>query len=516
MKGMKPILRIRFIFACFALFLSRLEVEGWTVLQARKLSKNRLPSCYTGQLRSGFVPSLLPEPHFCNVSPLYVTANGEDNIDAGESQAPSRLQRAKKAQRIILLALIIVTIVSRAITSGLAFKLIHTLGTQFTLKPLSGLFRNNIGKLVKWGLVGTFTALALDAFRTSRRQAKDLTSEWGRYSRHPNLRGLATTHMLLLQVLPLAVLGRFFPRIQRRAGQAFANGLLKIGPLYVKMGQIISSQSQLLPAEWRPAMERLQDQVPAQAGEKARALAFSVWPGGEEAFNATFVAMDWNPIAAASLGQVHRAVIQTLDGQQKTVAVKLQRPYLREIYNNDFAMLKGIAKVVDRFFGSSAGSVGGVAQSWSQIFENAEEILYREIDYRDEAANCVRFANDFGLGWNGTEASAVKALARSGSPLPSAASWLRTPLVYSNMTSEQVLVMEYVPSIKITDLDALGRANVTMADREYLADCLGRAYLRQFCANGFCKGLCNMSCLVLIFNSCFQSFHRPACGQFGC
>jgi predicted unusual protein kinase regulating ubiquinone biosynthesis (AarF/ABC1/UbiB family) len=54
------------------------------------------------------------------------------------------------------------------------------------------------------------------------------------------------------------------------------------------------------------------------------------------------------------------------------------------------------------------------------------------------------------------------------------------------LSTEQVLVMEYVPSIKISAIDQLVQANVTLADREYLADCLGRSYLRQFCCNRFC------------------------------
>jgi predicted unusual protein kinase regulating ubiquinone biosynthesis (AarF/ABC1/UbiB family) len=235
----------------------------------------------------------------------------------------------------------------------------------------------------------------------------------------------------------------------------------------------------------------LQDRVPAQTGTKAQQLAYTIWPGGQRSFDNTFRDADWTPLAAASLGQVHTAVLRTTGD---VVALKLQRPYLRQIYDSDFALLTRLAHLVDRFFASTAGSVGGVSQSWSTIFADAKSILYREIDYRSEAQNAMRFANDFGLTKGGRPSAIINddsdwkptALSRDGQSLPSAASWLRTPYIYHNLTTEQVLVMEYVPTIKISSTNRLIQANTTVADREYLADCLGRSYLRQFCCNRFC------------------------------
>ena len=149
---------------------------------------------------------------------------------------------------------------------------------------------------------------------------------------------------------------------------------------------------------------------------------------------------------------------------------------------------------MDKYFGSSAGSLGGVEQSWSEIFSDAEAILYREIDYRAEAENAVRWYSAFGLRAGGQPAAKTLARSRDGKPLPSAASWLRTPFVYETLSTEQVLVMENVPSIKSTAKAKLDAANVTAEDREYLADCLGRSYLRQFCCNKFCE---SRNCVVL-------------------
>ena len=230
-------------------------------------------------------------------------------------------------------------------------------------------------------------------------------------------------------------------RLRRRGGESFADGLLRLGPLYVKMGQILSCRRNLFPAEWIAAMERLQDRVPAKSGGEAWDLAYGACPGGRAAFHRRFSDFDDVPLAAASLGQVHRARLRSTGA---SVAIKIQRSRLRDIYDKDLALMKRIAFVVDSFFGKTAGRVGGVEQSWSGIFRDAETILYREIDYRDEADNAARFASDFGIGIGG---SAIECAARGldGNRLPSAAGWMRTPYTYREFSSEKFLVMEYVP-----------------------------------------------------------------------
>lgn len=322
------------------------------------------------------------------------------------------------------------------------------------------------------------------------RQSLDATSEWGRYARNPGARGRALGALIALQVVPLfwisQLLGllvqgrRWRDRVLDYSGGILADGLLQVGPLYIKMGQIMSSRDDIVPPPWAKALERLQDEVPARKGNEAFELAYEAWPGGKVDFEATFLEFDPTPIAAASLGQVHKAVLRS---NNDTVAIKLQRPYVRQIYDQDFVLLTKIAAAVDRFAGS-AGKVGGIQQSWAEIFKDAEAILYREIDYRDEASNGVRFCQNFGLATGGVGVTST-ALSRDNQTLPSAANWIRAPFVYDSLSSEKVLVMEFVPSIKVTKLEKLNKAGVTMQDRKYLADCLGRAYLRQFCCNLF-------------------------------
>ena len=352
----------------------------------------------------------------------------------------------------------------------------------------------------------------LNLYRVKQRQKEDATSEWGRYAQYPAARSRAIASLLFLKLAPLFALmplvsrkgSPLRDRLQRRAGDIFADNLIRASPLYIKIGQILSCRDNVLPVQWKDAMERLQDQVPSQSGEKAQRLAYLAWPGGESSFHRTFEDMNWTPLAAASLGQVHAAKLRDTGA---SVALKLQRPFLRKIYDEDFRLLTRIASIVDRYFGSTAGSVGGVQQSWTEIFEDAEEILYREIDYRAEAENAMRFCRDFGLSLGGKPATETAAMSRDGEPLPSAAPWLRTPYVYDNLSNEQVLVMENVPSIKITASAKLDAANVTMEDREYLADSLGRSYLRQFCCNKFCKCMC---CLVSVLQtSTMEAAHPP-------
>jgi predicted unusual protein kinase regulating ubiquinone biosynthesis (AarF/ABC1/UbiB family) len=328
----------------------------------------------------------------------------------------------------------------------------------------------------------------LSTVHTNRRQAKDATSEWSRYAEKPGARGRAIMWLVVRQAVFIVAaritsmlrLRQTATTIRQTAGHNFSDGLLKLGPLYIKLGQIVSCRKGLLGKEWIDAMADLQDRVPARTGQDALDLAYATLEGGKKEFDEMFVDFDPTPLAAASLGQVHRAKLRSNNDE---VAVKVQRPYLRQIYDQDFVLLTTIAQFMDRLPGTSK-NVGGVESSWTQIFVDAEDILYREIDYRDEAENARRFANDFGLGLGGN-ATTPTAIARNNKTMPSAAEWLRTPYVYSNISNERLLVMEFVPSIKITNREKLDANNVTAEDRIELADNLARAYLIQFCCNLF-------------------------------
>jgi len=337
-------------------------------------------------------------------------------------------------------------------------------------------------------LVSTWMVLSLiESKKACERQSLDATSEWSRYAMDPAARGGAVM-MITFRLLPIWLRQSLCKegseektKLRAESGVLFADELLKLGPLYIKLGQILSCRENLLPEEWISAMERLQDRVPAKSGKEALELAYSAMSSGKsdddgrEAFERAFQNFDSKPLAAASLGQVHRAELKETG---ERVAIKLQRPNLRQIYDQDLALLTKIATMVDKI-PQGKGNVGGVSQSWTDIFADAKGILYREIDYRDEADNAMRFNRDFGLGVGGKEYPTT-ALSLDGEALPSAAPWLRAPHIYRKQSSEKLLVMEYVPSTKITNI-----VNITMEDREYLADSLARTYLRSFCNNRF-------------------------------
>ena len=438
-------------------------------------------------------PALLPATLIASTSPLFHRA-------VVGRRGPSQKSRAARRALLLLPAL-------RCLLAPLP-ALATAANPATTL--FSGIRRpkHAVRPLVIVAATIIAVASVRDAILTRRRQAADATSEWGRYADKPAARGRAlmalcmriTPYLVaarLLKMLPGSKgkkaagdksdsvestnwFGRKASALSSESGNMFADGLLRLGPLYIKMGQILSCRENLLPEEWIRPMEILQDRVPAKSGAEALALVHEAMPGGKEAFEATFEAFDDIPLAAASLGQVHRAKIR---GKDEMVAIKIQRSRLRDIYDRDLALMHKIASGVDKF-GGMIGNVGGVGQSWNEIFSDAEVILYREIDYRDEADNAAGFAADFGIGLGGTKIES-NSTSTDGEPLPSAADWLRTPYTYQDLSSEKILVMEYVPSIKITDTKALSEAGVTEDDKEDLAESLARSYLRQLCANRF-------------------------------
>ena len=321
--------------------------------------------------------------------------------------------------------------------------------------------------------------------------------KWGRYADYPAARGRALM-MIFIKMLPYMIATpilklmkqiKMVNTLKTKCGEKFSTGLLKLGPLYIKIGQILSCREKLLPEEWVTALERLQDRVPAKTGQDARELAYSAF-GSRQKMEEILEDFDDIPLAAASLGQVHVATLRSnvtqldeastkneynINSGKLKVAIKIQRARLKDIYDKDLVLMKKIAKVGDKI----TSLVGGVQQNWTDIFNDAEVILYREIDYRKEAENAKRFAMDFGIGLNGTKTIP------SNSQLPSASEWLRTPYIYEHLSSEKILIQEYVPSIKINDFVALEAANITSMDRTYLAQSLARSYLRQFCSSRF-------------------------------
>ncbi len=228
------------------------------------------------------------------------------------------------------------------------------------------------------------------------------------------------------------------------AAEAFAKDLESLGPTFIKLGQILSTRADLLPTAYLDALSRLQDNVEPFAYEDVEKTIREEL--GVRVSHA-FVEFDRLPIAAASLGQVHRA---TLRGGRE-VAVKVQRPGIREQIDKDLAAFKDIAAVIDRL--GAAKNVDA-----ARVLEEFKRTLLSELDYREEARNLVTVAHQLRDFEN-----------------------IIVPLPVDDYTTARVLTMDYVSGTKIT---AVSRLEWTEVKGEELADDLLRAYLQQILIDG--------------------------------
>ncbi|CAM8891074.1 unnamed protein product [Rhodiola kirilowii] len=238
---------------------------------------------------------------------------------------------------------------------------------------------------------------------------------------------------------------------QKKRRRATASWLrervLQLGPTFIKLGQLSSTRSDLFPAEFVEELAKLQDRVPAFSPKKAR--EFIKQELGVPV-DLLFEEFEDRPIAAASLGQVHRAILHS--GEK--VVVKVQRPGLKKLFDIDMQNLKLIAEYFQK-----SETFGGPTRDWLVIYEECATILYQEIDYINEGKNADRFRRD---------SRNVK--------------WVRVPLIYWDYTTEKVLTLEYVPGVKINQLDVIdGRGY----NRTRLASRAIEAYLIQILKNGF-------------------------------
>jgi predicted unusual protein kinase regulating ubiquinone biosynthesis (AarF/ABC1/UbiB family) len=229
------------------------------------------------------------------------------------------------------------------------------------------------------------------------------------------------------------------------AGQALATDLEKLGPTFVKVGQLLSTRADLLPPDALRSLSRLQDDVePFPFVDVERIVAEELGVRLSKAFSR----FDDTPVAAASLGQVHRAALR--DGRE--VAVKVQRPGAREQVLADMETLDEVAGFLDQH--TDTGRRVGLKRMTAELRES----LLRELDYRLEARNMAV------LGAN---------LAR----FPR----LVVPQPVTGYFTARVLTMDYISGQKITSVSPLVLAE---ADARGLAEELFRAYLRQVIIDG--------------------------------
>jgi len=235
------------------------------------------------------------------------------------------------------------------------------------------------------------------------------------------------------------------PDVAKRA-KAFAESLKTMGPSYVKFGQVLSTRPDIVPPEYIAELESLQDSIePFSFAEVERIVEEELGVRISKAFD-TF---ESTPLAAASLGQVHRAVLR--DGAE--VVVKVQRPNVREQVREEMQVFHDIAQSLEQHsdIARKLNLVGAI--------EQAKLTMTNELNYLQEARN-------------------AEVLRQNLAPFPR----IYVPRVVHDLTTSRVLTTELVRGRKVSKLTPLA-----LVDHDYaeLAGVITRAYLKQICVDGF-------------------------------
>ncbi|MBI2894112.1 MAG: AarF/ABC1/UbiB kinase family protein [Deltaproteobacteria bacterium] len=218
--------------------------------------------------------------------------------------------------------------------------------------------------------------------------------------------------------------------------------ILELQGLFIKVGQLISIMTNFLPEEFRRGLEGLQDQVPPRPYEEIDGRIREEFGEGPDS---VFREFDREPIASASLGQVHRARLKS--GEE--VAVKVQHLDIDEIVRVDLKAIRRILGIVRWFV-----PIQGLDAYYSQI----REMILAELDFDLEARHIERIAANF-----------------VNDPMVS------FPKVYRELSTHRVLVTSFVNGVKISDVVGIGRLGV---DRKALAERVLKAYCQMIFVDG--------------------------------
>ena len=229
------------------------------------------------------------------------------------------------------------------------------------------------------------------------------------------------------------------------AAESLAGELEAMGPTFIKLGQLLSSRVDLLPQAYTEALARLQDDVEPFGFEEVEQIVSSELG---VRLSRAFSRFEHVPVAAASLGQVHRAAMR--DGRE--VVVKVQRPGIRQQVLDDMEVLGEIAGFVE------AHSETGRRYAVADLLEQFRKSIVDELDYQREARNLVLLRD-----------------------LLSETPQIVVPAPIEDYTTSRVLTMEYVPGKKVTDIGPLGRLDLDGAE---LADALIGAFTQQVLVAG--------------------------------
>ena len=242
------------------------------------------------------------------------------------------------------------------------------------------------------------------------------------------------------------ITGNDSPQSRHRIARWLVRNILELGPTFIKIGQALSTRADLIPIEYIEEFSQLHDRVPPFSSDGAIAV---VEQELGKPIGILFAEFNPTPIAAASLGQVHKARLHT----GEDVVVKVQRPGLARLFNLDFEILHRLVRWLNRLLKSARKF------NLEAIYREFFELLYLEIDYIHEGKNADRFRQNF----QDYQRVAV-------------------PQVYWQYTTSKILTMEYLPGIKIDNRSALEASQI---DTQEVIQLGITCYLKQLLEDGF-------------------------------
>ncbi|MBZ4686562.1 MAG: ubiquinone biosynthesis protein [Clostridia bacterium] len=222
--------------------------------------------------------------------------------------------------------------------------------------------------------------------------------------------------------------------------------LSEMGPTFVKLGQILSTRADLVPKDVILELEKLQDEVPPFSFEEVKKQVETELEGELDSIFSWF---SETPLAAASIGQVHRAKLKN----GKEVVVKVRRPHIVGIIETDLEIIFDLARLAEKH------TAWGARYSLVEVVEEFSYYIKRELDYLVEARNAERFAKNF-----------------ADEPT------VHIPKIYWDFSTTKVLTMEYVEGIKLSRKEKLRKKGY---DLKKIAHNITYAVLKQIFFDGY-------------------------------
>ncbi len=231
----------------------------------------------------------------------------------------------------------------------------------------------------------------------------------------------------------------------RFRAKQLTNLLVELGPAFVKAGQALSTRPDIIPVILLEELSQLQDQLPGFDGNKAMEL---IEEDLNKKIDEIFLNIDKEPISAASLGQVHKAVLKN----KEVVAVKVQRPGLREQITLDLYIVRNIANWLKN-------NIGLIRSDLVALIDELGKRVFEEMDYLNEAENAEKFRNFHVHN-----------------------SKIAVPKIYKETTSRRVLTMEWIDGIKLTNLEGVKKLGI---DPDEMIEIGVQCSLEQLLEHGF-------------------------------